>query len=296
MLRLNALLDAARKPGCSPRSGGQTLALPLGVALSGLLAATTAVAQPAPQRQPPAGAPVAPSVARQQSGAAAAPPAAAAPAAASPAAPSPAGAALQPGGAAPAPGAAPQPAPPAAPAPPYPAVPYYPAPPQHVPQADPGAAPGYPPPGPQGAYAPYGGAYPPLPPGYPVNPSEIPPAPPPIPLRRKSPSMMWGGIALTAGGTIAFFTGTGLLASASNRYEIYCDFGGSMGVCETRADGPRQVAGAVISVAGGIMMAVGIPLWVIGGKKVPADGAAPAAPAQTTLSIGPGSAALQTRF
>lgn len=44
------------------------------------------------------------------------------------------------------------------------------------------------------------------------------------------------------------------------------------------------------------MLAVGIPLWIIGGKKVPATGEAPRAPAQTTLSLGPGSAALQTRF
>ncbi|WP_437761498.1 hypothetical protein WMF27_04420 [Sorangium sp. So ce281] len=186
-------------------------------------------------------------------------------------------------------------APPAAPAPPYPAAPY-PAPPQEVPQAPPGASPGYPPPGPPGGYAPYGGAYPSLPPGYPVTPAEIPPAPPPVPLRRKSPSLMLGGIALTAGGTIAFFTGTGLLASASNRYEIYCDFGGFTGICETRSDGRRQLAGALVSVAGGIMIAVGIPLWVIGGKKVPVSDATPKASAQTTLSLGPGSAALQTQF
>lgn len=107
---------------------------------------------------------------------------------------------------------------------------------------------------------------------------------------------MLGGIALTAGGTIAFFTGTGLLASASNRYEIYCDFGGFTGICETRTDGRRQLAGALVSVAGGIMIAVGIPLWVIGGKKVPASDATPKASVQTTLSLGPGSAALQTQF
>ncbi|WP_437799014.1 hypothetical protein [Sorangium sp. So ce693] len=298
MLRLNASPDAARTPGCSPRTRARALALPLGVALSGLLAAATAGAQPAPQRQPPAGSPVAPGPARQQPGAAAAPPAAS-----PPAAPTPAAATQQPGSAPAAPpgAAAPQPAPPAASAPPYPAVPY-PAPPQEAPQAPPGASPGYPPPGPPGGYAPYGGAYPhggaypPLPPGYPVSPSEIPPAPPPVPLRRKSPGLMLGGIALTAGGTIAFFTGTGLLASASNRYEIYCDFGGFTGICETRTDGRRQLAGALVSVAGGLMIAVGIPLWVIGGKKVPAGDAAPKASVETTLSLGPGSAALQTQF
>ncbi|KYF62949.1 hypothetical protein BE15_04255, partial [Sorangium cellulosum] len=187
----------------------------------------------------------------------------------------------------------PYPAPPY-PAPPYPAAPY-PAPPQQVPQAAPGyPPPGYPPPGYQGGYAPYGGAYPP--PGYPPAAAELPPSPPPVPLRRKNPGLMLGGIALTAGGTIAFFAGTGLLASASERYEIYCDFGGFTDVCDTRSDGPRQVAGALISVAGGVMLAVGIPLWIIGGKKVPATDEAPRAPVQTTLSLGPGSATLHTRF
>ncbi|WP_437757260.1 hypothetical protein [Sorangium sp. So ce1389] len=280
--------DAARTPRRSPRSGGPALALPLGVALSGLLAATTANAQPAPQRQPPA--------------ASSAAPAATLPAAAPPATTPPA-AAPQPGAAAPAPppgAATPPPGPPAPAAAPYPPPPY-PAPPQQGPQAGPGAPPGYPPPGYPppgypGGYAPYGGAYPPPPLGYPLPAADLPPAAPPVPLRRKSPSLMLGGIALTAGGTIAFFAGTGLLASASERYEIYCDSMGFTGVCDTRTDGPRQIAGALISVAGGVMLAVGIPLWIIGGKKVPATGEAPKAPAQTTLSLGPGSAALQTRF
>ncbi|WP_437308310.1 hypothetical protein [Sorangium sp. So ce388] len=268
--------DAARTPRRSPRSGGPALALLLGVALSGLLAAATASAQPAPQRQPPAASSAAPATTLP----AAAPPATG---------PQPA-AAPQPGGA-----ATPSPGPPA------PAAGPYPAPPQQDPQAGPGAPPGYPPPGYPppgypGGYAPYGGAYPPPPLGYPPPAADLPPAPPPVPLRRKSPSLMLGGIALTAGGTIAFFAGTGLLASASERYEIYCDFGGYTGVCDTRTDGPRQIAGALISVAGGVMLAVGIPLWIIGGKKVPATGEAPRAPAQTTLSLGPGSAALQTRF
>ncbi|XXY46246.1 hypothetical protein WME91_40220 [Sorangium sp. So ce269] len=288
MLGLIASPDAARTPRRSPRSGGPALALPLGIALSGLLAATTASAQPAPQRQPPAASSAAP---------AAAPPATTPPAAAP-----------QPGAAPPAPppgAATPPPGPPAPAAAPYPAPPY-PAPPQQGPQAGPGAPPGYPPPGYPppgypppgypGGYAPYGGAYPPPPLGYPPPAADLPPTPPPVPLRRKNPSLMLGGIALTAGGTIAFFAGTGLLASASERYEIYCDFGGYTGVCDTRSDGPRQIAGALISVAGGVMLAVGIPLWIIGGKKVPATGEAPTAPAQTTLSLGPGSAALQTRF
>ncbi|WP_437968860.1 hypothetical protein WMF04_05980 [Sorangium sp. So ce260] len=316
MLRLNALPDAARTPRRWPLACGRTLALSLGIALSGLLVATTAIAQPAPPRQPPAASPAQPGVAPRQPGAAAAPPAAAPPAAAPPAAAPPAAAPL-PGSAPPAPPGAvtPQPAPPAPAGPPGAAPPYpppsYPAPPQQVPQPAPGAAPGYPPPGYpppgypppgypppgyQGGYAPYGGAYPQVPPGYPLNPEDIPPAPSPVPLRRKSPSMMLGGIALTAGGTIAFFAGTGLLASASERYEIYCDSGGFTGICDTRTDGPRQLAGALVSIGGGVMLAVGIPLWIIGGKKVPATSESPEEPVQTTFSLGPGSASLQTRF
>ncbi|WP_433933681.1 hypothetical protein AB3662_04775 [Sorangium cellulosum] len=304
MLRLIAVPDA-RTPRRSPLSSGRALALPLGVALSGLLAATTAVAQPAPQRQPAAG-----SSAPAAASPSASPPAATPQPGGAPPAP-PAGAATPPGGAPPS-ATSPGAAAPYPPGPPYPAAPY-PAPPQQVPQAAPGypppgypppgspgypppgyPPPGYPPPGVQGGYAPYGGAYPP--PGYPPAAAELPPAPPPVPLRRKNPGLMLGGIALTAGGTIAFFAGTGLLASASERYEIYCDFGGFTDVCDTRSDGPRQVAGALISVAGGVMLAVGIPLWIIGGKKVPATDEAPKAPAETTLSLGPGSATLHTRF
>ncbi|WP_437611392.1 hypothetical protein WMF20_05770 [Sorangium sp. So ce834] len=300
MLRLNASPDAARTSRPSPLPCGRTLALPLAVALSGLLVATTALAQPAPQRQPPAAPPAQPWAAPRQPGAAAVPPVTAQPGAAPPAAAPPA--APQPGSAPPAAtdAAAPAPIAPPGAAPPSPAAPYpappYPAPPQQAPPPPPGASPGYPPPGYQGGYAPYGGAYPPLPPGYPSHAEAIPPAPPPVPLRRNSPGLMLGGIALTAGGTIAFFAGTGLLASASERYEIYCDFGGGTGICDTRTDGPRQVAGALVSIGGGIMLAVGIPLWIIGGKKVPATAEAPEEPAQTTLSFGPGSAALRTRF
>ncbi|WP_437318353.1 hypothetical protein [Sorangium sp. So ce385] len=316
MLRLNASPDAARPPRRSPLSCGRTLAVPLGVALSGFLVVATAAAQPAPQRQPPAAPPAHPGAAPRQPGAAAVPPGAAQPGATQPGAAQPGAAppaaAPQPGSAPPAAPAAATPAPvapdgaaPPSPAAPYPAAPYpappYPAPPQQVPPPVPGASPGYPPPGYPppgypGGYPPYGGAYPPLPPGYPARAEEIPPAPPPVPLRRNSPGLMAGGIALTAGGTIAFFAGTGLLASASERYEIYCDFGGSTGICDTRTDGPRQVAGALVAIGGGIMLAVGIPLWVIGGRKVPATAEAPEQPAQTTLSFGPGSAALRTRF
>ncbi|AUX39760.1 hypothetical protein SOCE26_011550 [Sorangium cellulosum] len=269
MPRLIALPDAARTPRRKPLAGRRALALPLGVALSGLLAAGTAAAQPAPQRQPPAGSPT------QPGGASAQPAGATAPLAAPP-----------PGGAPPAPGgaAAPQPAPPQGPAAAPGAAPGYPP-------------PGYPPPGYQGGYAPYGSAYYPPPPGYYPTPQELPPASPPTPLQRKNKSMMLGGIALTLGGAAAFFTGSGLLASASNRYEIYCDYGGYTSICETRTDEPLQVAGVIVSVAGGLMMAAGIPLWVMGGKKVPAPGEQqPEAPAQVSLSVGPGSTALQMQF
>lgn len=298
MLRLISLAGAARTPRRSPSLCGRTPVLSLGVSLFGLLIATTAVAQPAPPRQPPSVQPPAspPAVAPQLPADAAAPPgSAASPGAATPP-PSPQG-----------PVAPPSPAPPPGPG------------------AAPPAAPGYPPPGYPGGYAPYGqggyyapygqggyapygqggyvpyggGAYPLPPPGPTYPPAAArPPALPPVPMRRNNPSMMVGGIALTAGGAIGFFTGTALLASASQRYEIYCDYGGYTSVCERLPDEPRQVAGVLVSVAGGIMLAVGIPLWIIGSKKVPvkSESEKPSAERQASLSIGPGSAALTVRF
>jgi hypothetical protein len=167
----------------------------------------------------------------------------------------------------------------------------------------PGVAPaqsGYPPPGYYGGYPPQGGGYYP-PPGYYYYyppPQQVPPPPAPVPLRRKSEGMMYGGMALTGGGVVGFLVGSILLATANDRYEIYCDYGGYTGICEMRDDEPRMATGTAITVAGGLMLAVGIPLWVIGAKKVPIKPSdeAPKTTLRTTLSVGVTSATLHVAF
>jgi hypothetical protein len=266
MLCLNASPDADRRSRRWARGRG-ALALPLGAALSALLAAGPTNAQPAQQQPAAAARPAQPGAPAQPAGPA------------------------QPGATQPLPGAAPA-------QPPPPVQPFPQAQPGYPPQAGaPQPAAGYPPPGYYGGYPPqYGGGYYP-PPGYyyPMA-QETPPAPAPPALRRRSDGMMYGGIALTSGGVVGFFIGTVLLATANNRYEIYCDYNGSSGICETRDDEPRQVAGAIVTVAGGLLLSVGIPLWVVGGKKVRVKRDTPSTPLQPTLSLGAGSAAVRMAF
>lgn len=57
----------------------------------------------------------------------------------------------------------------------------------------------------------------------------------------------------------------------------------------------RLTTGSVLAGAGAAVVAMGVPLWIMGGTKVPA-GAGDAPSTQTGLSLGPGSAELTVRF
>jgi hypothetical protein len=146
---------------------------------------------------------------------------------------------------------------------------------------------GAPPPGygyPYPYYGYYGGPVPPPPPRY----------------ERKSTAMMASGIALTAVGSIGILVGSALASTAGSQIDVYCELpgGGGAFVCEQRTDTAQQYAGIGLIVGGGLALAGGIALWVIGGKRVPvaSDSAQPSPIASMRVLVGPTSAALKLQF
>lgn len=168
---------------------------------------------------------------------------------------------------------------------------YAPPPPGYAP-----AQPGYPPPG----YAQPGG----YPPEYGQPQFYYPPPPmmgPPPRMERRSKGMMAGGIVLIGVGALSLITGLVTYAvgsigpyQSSNCYGSY-NCGGSY-----VPDSGTRTAGIVLMVGGVAGLGVGIPLTVIGAKKVPVDPQTgePKTEASTTptLRIGPTNASLQFAF
>ena len=103
---------------------------------------------------------------------------------------------------------------------------------------------------------------------------------------------------MTAVGAVGVLTGIGVYASASNRQDIYCDDGFSVYLCDRRDDGGRQVAGATMIVVSGVVAAVGLPLMLIGGKRVavPVAEETPVASTMPEVRIGVGSGELRWSF
>jgi hypothetical protein len=225
--------------------------------------------------------------------------------------------------------AAQQPAPPPAqaapsapaaqqPLPPPPAPPQGYAPGTQAPPPGYGAPPqgyGAPPPGygapPQGYGAPpqgYGYPYYPYPYPYPyygapnAQPYSLPPAPPPT--ERKSTGMMIGGILLTTVGIGAVLVGSGLITTATNKIDVYCEGPSGPSVCEQRDDKTQAAAGWGLLVGGVVAIGAGVPLWIIGSKRVPVktdstsptQSSPPSPAASVRLLVGPSSAAVHVRF
>jgi hypothetical protein len=103
-------------------------------------------------------------------------------------------------------------------------------------------------------------------------------------MERNSIAMMVGGIVLTAGGV--FTLGMGALVYAGAK-SIQCD---CIGPCDCR-DEKGEIGGIVLMAGGVAGLAVGIPLIVLGARKVPVEPGPEAA-----VLIGPGSAGLRCRF
>ena len=119
--------------------------------------------------------------------------------------------------------------------------------------------------------------------------------------------MMVTGIVLTGVGVIALLSGAIVYTSANTQqqYDVLCDNGS---YCSYDDHEDEKVAGVAVMIAGGAAIAVGIPLLVIGARKVPVRGGAgaPAEPerrdrdddeeGETSLVISPRSTGLRMTF
>jgi hypothetical protein len=149
-----------------------------------------------------------------------------------------------------------------------------------------------------------------MPPGYPYyGPYYGPPAaagPPPPKLERHNAGMMVGGVLLTTSGILATLIGAAVASTAQDQIPIYCNQGFGPTVCETRDDETQLAGGVAVAITGLVAIGVGIPLWIIGGKRVPIKekpegqpSTTPAAEAPRTslqLVVGPSSAVLRATF
>jgi hypothetical protein len=166
---------------------------------------------------------------------------------------------------------------------------YAPPPPGYAP-----APPGY---GQPGYGQPYGQ------PGYGQPQFYYPPPPlmgPPPRMERRSKGMMAGGIVLLGVGALSLITGLAVYAVGSvgtykgcygySTYSSYSD-------CGYTSDKGTQTAGVALMIAGVAGIGVGIPLTVIGAKKVPVDPQNEQALTTTpTLRVGAGNASLGFAF
>ncbi|WP_437729688.1 hypothetical protein [Sorangium sp. So ce1335] len=123
-----------------------------------------------------------------------------------------------------------------------------------------------------------------------AGPAPVPAAPARPQMRRRSKGMMVTGIVLTSIGAVALIGGGLAFASADSGDPVEDEFG-YLDEGESAAD-----AGAALVVGGLIFAGVGIPLAIIGGRKVPVEPAksAAAAPAPSPeLVLGPRYAGLR---
>lgn len=100
--------------------------------------------------------------------------------------------------------------------------------------------------------------------------------------------MMVTGIVLTAAGPLAMSLGALVIVGANS---VACEPCPMTGPCPPCKDESSERGGMVLVVGGAAALAVGIPLIVVGARRVPAQ-----PEAQTTLVIGPGRLSLQGRF
>jgi len=90
--------------------------------------------------------------------------------------------------------------------------------------------------------------------------------------------MMVGGIVMAGVGVIGAFAGLSLASAAENQDS--CDT--IDGICEP-VDEDKRTAGIVIALVGLGVAGGGIPLIIIGARKVPVEGQAEPVPPETAL-------------
>lgn len=160
-------------------------------------------------------------------------------------------------------------------------------------------APAWSPPPRQTYWPSYAPEYPPSPSFYgPQVPFSLPPPTPKEPANRQ---MQAAGIVAAIGGVVTLITGSILMSIAKDRIDVYRD---GPAYCCSINDAPLRNAGITLLVIGGITATVGVPLWMIGGRRVPIrksttpDATTPKAPALRAplLRVGASGAALSWQF
>lgn len=116
--------------------------------------------------------------------------------------------------------------------------------------------------------------------------------------QRRSRGMMIAGVVLTGVGAVSLVSGA-LMLSAANQ-TVDCTYDNS-GYCyqTTYTDSGLQAAGAVFVVIGAASLAAGIPLWIVGSRRVPVTDPSGQQPVQAfvpELRVGAGSAKLRMAF
>jgi hypothetical protein len=154
-----------------------------------------------------------------------------------------------------------------------------PAPPPSAPTTAPApgapAAPAYAPGAPVWGPNPGQPAWPAYSPAYPASPTfyqqqEPFSLPPPAPKEAANRKLMITGIVAASTGVATLIVGSIIMSIATKRIDVYRD---GPAYCCSIDDAPLRNAGIAMLVAGGITATLGVPLWMIGGRRVPVRGA-----------------------
>jgi hypothetical protein len=120
--------------------------------------------------------------------------------------------------------------------------------------------------------------------------------PPPPPRKRASVLMMVTGIVGVGLGATVAIAGSALAASAHDSTIIFCETSVGVSQCGRKDNGARMGAGVAMIVGGGIALVAGVPLWILGARRVPLDDKEKEPSPKPTVSIGPTSASLRWSF
>ncbi len=117
--------------------------------------------------------------------------------------------------------------------------------------------------------------------------------PPPTPKEPAHRAVMTAGILASIGGVATLITGSILMSVAKERIDVYRD---GPTYCCAIDDAPLRNAGITLLVIGGITATIGIPLWMIGGRRVPVRKTTQPDAPSTVLPRAPASVAPQLRI